>query len=251
EPSSMQLKLIMRHLNEEGVDKIDGASSGEEALKLIEKYPPDLLITSMYLPDMTASELLSTVHKDFADLSISCMLISSEKNHHALEPVKQTGVIAILPKPFNHADLQRAIKSTLGIVNPEEIALDNYDIDDISILIVDDSSTSRNHIARIFSSMGISNIDQVENGLEAVAQLQEKDYELIVTDLNMPEMDGNELVHHIRTEMNNTTTPIMMLTTENNEARLGEVEQAGVSAILNKPFDPTTIREMMHRLMRD
>jgi len=232
EPSSMQLKLIMRHLNEEGVDKIDGASSGEEALKLIEKYPPDLLITSMYLPDMTASELLSTVHKDFADLSISCMLISSEKNHHALEPVKQTGVIAILPKPFNHADLQR-------------------DIDDISILIVDDSSTSRNHIARIFSSMGISNIDQVENGLEAVAQLQEKDYELIVTDLNMPEMDGNELVHHIRTEMNNTTTPIMMLTTENNEARLGEVEQAGVSAILNKPFDPTTIREMMHRLMRD
>ncbi|KKM99385.1 hypothetical protein LCGC14_1148400 [marine sediment metagenome] len=130
-------------------------------------------------------------------------------------------------------------------------SVDNYDIDDISILIVDDSSTSRNHIARIFSSMGISNIDQVENGLEAVAQLQEKDYELIVTDLNMPEMDGNELVHHIRTEMNNTTTPIMMLTTENNEARLGEVEQAGVSAILNKPFDPTTIREMMHRLMRD
>jgi two-component system chemotaxis response regulator CheY len=65
----------------------------------------------------------------------------------------------------------------------------------------------------------------------------------------MPEMDGHELVQYIRNDMGNDAIPIMILTTENNEARLGQVEQAGVSAILNKPFEPNTIREMLFRLL--
>ncbi|WP_289303210.1 response regulator [Methylophaga sp. UBA3996] len=118
EPSAMQLKLIMRHLHEEGVHKIDGVSSGKEALDFIDKYPPDLVITAMYLPDMTANELIETVIHKHPQLNMSYMLISSEKGHAALEPVRQAGVIAILPKPFDHKDLQRAIRATLDIIDP-------------------------------------------------------------------------------------------------------------------------------------
>ena len=88
EPSSMQLKVIMHHLKQEGVKHIDGVSSGMEALALIEKYPPDLVISAMYLPDMTANELLATIQQQHIP-HINFMLISSETRLQALEPVRQ------------------------------------------------------------------------------------------------------------------------------------------------------------------
>lgn len=249
EPSAMQLKLIMRHLQQEGIHRIDGASNSEEALAQIAKYPPDLVITSMYLPDMTADELIAQVQNSQAGSDISFMLISSETGQQALEPIRQAGVMAILPKPFNHDDLQRAIRATLDVIDPAEIELQSYDVSELNILLVDDSFTSRNHLSRVLGSMGIANIDLAENGKQAVDLLTQHSYDLVVTDLNMPEMDGHELTRYIRDEMGDVILPILMATTENNQARLGNVQQAGVSAILDKPFEPQTIREILFRIL--
>lgn len=249
EPSSMQLKLIKRHLQEEGICKLDGVSCGQQALEHIRSYPPDLVISAMYLPDMTANELIEGIHSIDHEDEINLMLISSETNLSALEPIRQAGVMAILPKPFDHLDLQRALRATLDVVSPEEVELDSYDISELAILVVDDSLTSRNHISRVLRSLGISTIDAAENGKAAIEQLAQYRYDLVVTDLNMPEVDGQQLVEHIRTEMSDTLLPIMMVTTENNETRLGNVQQAGVSAILQKPFDPATVRQLIKNLL--
>ena len=247
EPSAMQLKLIMRHLQQEGISKIDGVSNGEEALSHIAQYPPDLVISAMYLPDMTADELISGVQA--LDSNIAFMLISSETGQAALEPIRQAGVMAILPKPFDSKDLRRAIRATLDVIDPSEIELESYDVSELNILLVDDSFTARNHLSRVLNSMGIEHIDVAENGREAVSLLGRHSYDLVVTDLNMPEMDGHELTRYIRNEMGDVVLPILMATTENNQTRLGNVQQAGVSAILDKPFEPQTIREMLYRIL--
>jgi len=248
EPSAMQLKLIMRHLGEEDIQKIDGVANAADALKHISQYPPDLVISAMYLPDMTANELIAEIQQQHSQV-IPFMLISSETAAHALEPVRQAGVMAILPKPFNRDDLQRAIRATLDVIDPEEIQLQNYDVSELNILLVDDSFTSRNHISRVLNSMGIDHIDHAENGREAVELLAARKYDLIVTDLNMPEMDGEQLVHYIRDEIGDVMVPILMATTENNQATLGNVRQAGVSAILDKPFEPQVIRDILYRIL--
>jgi len=248
EPSTMQLKVIIRHLNEEGIQKVDGVASGAEALEHISQYPPDLVISAMYLPDMTATQLIAKIHSDQQQL-IPFMLISSETAAQVLEPLRQAGVMAILPKPFNHNDLQRAIRATLDVIDPEEIQLQSYDVSEINVLLVDDSFTSRNHISRVLNSMGITQIDQAENGREAVELLAQSQYALIVTDLNMPEMDGQQLVQYVRDEIGDVVIPILMATTENNQARLSNVQQAGVSAILDKPFEPQMIRDMLQRVL--
>ncbi|MCX4188310.1 response regulator [Methylophaga sp. OBS4] len=249
EPSAMQLKLIMRHLQQEGISQIDGVASGKQAFEHIEQYSPDLVISAMYLPDMTANDLIADIHLQYADKDIHFMLISSETAVNALEPVRQAGVMAILPKPFDHKDLRRAIRATLDVIDPEEIELQNYDVSELNILLVDDSQTSRNHLSRVLGSMGINRIDLAENGRAAVEFLAQQRYDLVVTDLNMPEMDGHQLVQYIRNEMGDVVLPILMATTENNQARLGKVQQAGVSAILDKPFEPQTIRETLYRIL--
>jgi two-component system chemotaxis response regulator CheY len=198
---------------------------------------------------MSADQLISSAQQSDSGSTIAFMLISSETGQDALEPIRQAGVMAILPKPFNHEDLQRAIRATLDVIDPAEIELESYDVSELNVLLVDDSFTSRNHLSRVLGSMGINQIDLAENGREAVNLLTQQSYDLVVTDLNMPEMDGHELTRYIRNQMGDVVLPILMATTENNQTRLGNVQQAGVSAILDKPFEPQTIREMLFRVL--
>lgn len=249
EPSSTQRKIILSHLQEEGVANIDGVATGKEALEIIGHYPPDLIISAMYLPDMTATDLLGNIRSTDSMKDINFMLVSSETSVQSLDPIRQAGVVAILPKPFIHEDLRRALRTTVDYIDPEEIELENYEISDLSVLLVDDSSTARNHIKRVLSNLGIQHIETAKNGIEAAQILSGAEYDLIVTDLNMPEMDGQELTEFVRNELGNSYVPILMVTSEHDEARLGNVQQAGVSAIVDKPFEPQSIREILFRVL--
>ncbi|HET8807437.1 MAG TPA: response regulator, partial [Methylophaga sp.] len=127
EPSATQLKIIMRQLQEAGVSKIDGVANGADAMDLIKQYPPDLVISAMYLPDMTAADLLLQIRAEDQHADCNFMLISSETDFNTLEPLRQAGVVAILPKPFVANDLRRALRTTLDYLDPQELTLQNYD----------------------------------------------------------------------------------------------------------------------------
>ena len=251
EPSAMQQKVILAHLKEAGVANVDTASNGEEALDFVDKYPPDLVISAMYLPDMSATELLATLRQVNTEQEINFMLVSSETKLSALDPIRQAGVIAILPKPFDYKDLERALRTTLDYIAPEEIALKNYDVTNLNVLVVDDSLTARNHLSRVLNNIGINKLMTAINGLEAIKLIEANDFDLVVTDFNMPEMDGQQLIEYVRNDMGNTFLPILMVTSENNETRLGNVHQAGVSAICDKPFEPQTVREILFQILDD
>ena len=249
EPSSTQRKLIVNSLDESGVREIEAVKTGEIALERIAASYPDLVISSMYLEDMTGTDLVTHMRNNFDLKDIPFMLISSEKRFKLLDPIRQAGVVAILPKPFHHSDLQRALDSTLDFVRPEELVLKNVDISQLKVMVVDDSRMARRHIQRVLGDMGIENITMAENGREAVRLFDESAFDLIVTDLNMPEMDGNELVNYIRQQSDHPDTPVMMVTSEDNNARLANIEQSGVSAICDKPFEPADVRNTLMRVL--
>ena len=253
EPSSTQLKVIIKQLNKEGVADIEGASSGASALKLLNNFSPDLVISSMYLPDMTATQLLTSLRETEALQDIPFMLISSETRFSVLDPIRQAGVVAILPKPFTLDDLHRALRSTVEFIDPQEITLSHYDIEALRVLVVDDSLMARKHISRVLNNMGITQITTANDGKEGLEIFthSNESFDLIVTDYNMPEMDGRELIEHIRTKLNNTFVPILMVSSQNNQTLLNQVQQAGVSAICEKPFDLQNVKEMLFRVLED
>lgn len=251
EPSSTQLKVIVQRLQSEGIAYIEGVASGGEALTKLQTYRPDLIISSFYLPDMTASELIEHIKHDEALSDIPYMLVSSESHYEVLDAIRQAGVVAILPKPFAQQDLKNALRTTIEFIDPEEISLAHYDIENVRVLIVDDSSLSRKHICRVLNNMGIVQITQAEDGKQAAELfVQDEDaYDLIITDLIMPQMDGQALIKYIRQDLGNTRIPILMVTSEQNKTRLSNVYKAGVSGICDKPFDPKSVKEMLFRLM--
>ncbi len=251
EPSLTQSKVIIKHLENEGIFRIEGVASGDAALLELQTYQPDLIISSLYLPDMTATDLIVRIRTIDKCQNIPFMLISSETKLDALDPIRQAGVVAILPKPFESQDLRRALRATLEFIDPEEVTLKNFEINTLRVLVVDDSAMARKHIIRVLSNMGIEQIVQAENGrvaLEIFSQANEA-FDLIVTDYNMPEMDGQVMVDTIRHQLKNTYIPILMVTSEQNETRLNNVQKSGVSAICDKPFEPATVKEMLFRIL--
>jgi len=166
-----------------------------------------------------------------------------------LDPIRQAGAVAVLPKPFTPQELDVALKSTLALIEPDELSFDHYDTDSLEVLIVDDSRFSRRHIKKVLSAMGIERFSEAESGIEALELVAIRHFDLIVTDYNMPQMDGRKLVDEIRKHSAQSSVPILMVTSEADANRLAAVQQAGVSAICNKPFEVTSVRDLLHRML--
>ena len=96
--------------------------------------------------------------------------------------------------------------------------------------------------------MGLEKFTEAENGKQAINCLDKHSFDLIVTDYNMPEMDGKDLVYYVRNKSRQSNIPIMMVTSETNKSRLAAVENSGVSAICDKPFEPKVVSRLLRQL---
>lgn len=249
EPSSTQWRVISDHLRGLGVQRVEWFKEARAALADMRKYRPDLVISAMHLPDMTGTQFVQNMRNDTELEDIPFMLVSSEVSDYYLEPVKQAGVIAILPKPFDPHDLKRALYSTLEFLSPDTSALSGIELDDLRVLVVDDSSTARKHIVRVLNNLGIHNIAQCTNGREAVECMSTQLFDLLVTDYNMPEMDGQELTRQVRERGVQRSIPILMVTSEASHSHLAGVKQAGVSAVCDKPFEPNEVKDLILKIL--
>jgi len=251
EPSKAQAKFIHRELKAAGITHFDIAIDGQTAMQIMSQYKPDLVISAMHLPDMTATELVHKMRDDEYLMDVSFMLISSETGFDYIDPIRQAGVTGILPKPFKSDQLKRGLYNTLDILNPDALDLGEFNVEDLKVLIVDDSTMARNHIKRVLKGLGIENITEADDGANAVPLLDEQFFDFVVTDYNMPQMDGKALLQHIRSSSNQRSIPVLMVTSEGNQGNLAAVEQAGVSGICDKPFESDTVRAMIQRMMSD
>lgn len=114
-----------------------------------------------------------------------------------------------------------ALRSTLDYITDFESENDNDDYEALNVLIVDDSSLSRKYIQQMLESLSIHSIKTAEDGSQALELLDQGErFDLIITDYNMPNIDGKELTEHIRTYSEQPTVPILMMTSEQMRADL-------------------------------
>ncbi|OQA32569.1 MAG: Chemotaxis protein CheY [Betaproteobacteria bacterium ADurb.Bin341] len=245
EPSSMQAGLATKMLANMGVLTIQPCHTGAEALAALdESDQPTVVVSSLYLQDMSGTDLVITMRGKQELEAVPFILISSETRPQVLEPIRQSGACSIVTKPFTEDQLRRAIGAAAGyLVHADDFG--DEDIERFHVLLVDDSTASRRHIRRRLESLGLTHITEAGNGKEAVQVLTDSMIDLVITDYNMPEMDGYELLQFIRTKSWQAEIPVMMVTSEENEGRLAAVQKAGVSMICDKPFDASSIRRLI------
>lgn len=118
------------------------------------------------------------------------------------------------------------------------------------IVIADDSQTARMFIRRCLQILGFfdTTIVEADNGKEALAQVKEKPTDLLITDLNMPVMDGKTLLKWVRANPRLSNLPVLVITSAGNPANEAELKQLGAFAVLHKPVSPATIKQKLDDL---
>ena len=118
-----------------------------------------------------------------------------------------------------------------------------------SILAVDDSASMRQMVSFTLKSAGYNVIEAVD-GQDAYEKAQGRSFDLVLTDQNMPRMDGISLTKKLRETPQFKTTPILMLTTESSDQMKQAGRAAGATGWLVKPFDPTKLIEVIQKVIR-
>ena len=249
EPSLVQQRIIRGQLENLGVSRLTTAASSAEAFAALEQESPDVLLSAMHLSDMTGADMLTSLRKTSNHRDLPFILVSSEQSDEYLEPVKQSGVTAIIKKPCREDDLSMALRRTLELVNPQAIEVSPQVLNGLQVLVVDDSRTARRFLIRVLTNLGLQHFHEAEDGMAAIGVLQRSNFDLVVTDYNMPRLDGQGLLRYIRNESSQPNMPVLMVTSESQDARLGAVSQLGVNALCDKPFEPTVVRGLLAGLL--
>lgn len=120
----------------------------------------------------------------------------------------------------------------------------------MKILVVDDFSTMRRIVRNLLVELGFSNplIQEADDGESAIAMLRSLPFDLVVTDWNMPNMTGIDLLRAIRAEGALKGLPVLMVTAENNRDQIIAAAQAGVNGYIVKPFTAITLKEKLGKI---
>jgi two-component system, chemotaxis family, chemotaxis protein CheY len=118
----------------------------------------------------------------------------------------------------------------------------------LSILVVDDFSTMRRIIKGLLEDLGFANITEADDGLTALPLLKAGNFDLLITDWNMPGMHGVELLRQVRADERLKKLPVLMLTAEAKREQIVEAAQAGLSGYVIKPFTAATLKEKIAKI---
>jgi two-component system chemotaxis response regulator CheY len=118
----------------------------------------------------------------------------------------------------------------------------------MKFLVVDDFSTMRRIVRNLLKELGYSNVDEAEDGVEALSKLRAGGFDFVVSDWNMPNMDGLTMLQNIRQDPALKHLPVLMVTAEAKKENIIAAAQAGASGYVVKPFTAATLDEKLSKI---
>jgi serine/threonine protein kinase len=247
EPSRTQSAIIRKYLQAEGVQHVVAVASGQEALQVVRTERPDAVISALHLSDMTGVQLAERIREENKEAAPGFVLISTESEAAEVGTLSKCGRAVQLHKPFTPAQLVEALR-TVSAMPPLPSA--TTERGKLRVLIVDDSAAARLHARGVLQGLGLGQFTEAVDGAQAVAATARETFDLIVTDYNMPFLDGRGLVGYLKQNPATASIPIILVTTEQDPGKLEAVRQLGVTAICDKSLPREVVGKIIDQLLR-
>ena len=120
----------------------------------------------------------------------------------------------------------------------------------LKFLVVDDFSTMRRIVRNLLKELGFQNVDEAEDGIVALSKLRGSQFDFVVSDWNMPNMTGIDLLKEIRADDNLKHLPVLMVTAEAKKENIVFAAQAGANGYIVKPFTAATLEEKLNKIFQ-
>src|SRR5213596_586836 len=222
--------------------KVDEASTAEEGLEALRRVRYDLAILDVQMPDMDGFQLATAVRADKKIKRTNLLMLTSAGQRGDGERCRELGIRGYLTKPISRSDLLEALRTVLA-GSPEEAGtpevVTRHTIAEsratLRVLLVEDNPVNQQVAVAMLVKRGHA-VHVSSNGREALEAVQERDYDVVLMDIQMPEMDGFEATHAIRALPKGKDLPIVGLTAH---ALSGERERClshGMTDYLAKAF---------------
>ncbi|MBS6059470.1 MAG: chemotaxis response regulator CheY [Pantoea sp.] len=116
-------------------------------------------------------------------------------------------------------------------------------------LVVDDFNTMRRIVRNLLKELGFNNVEEAEDGVDALTKLRAGGFDFVISDWNMPNMDGLQLLQTIRADATLGKLPVLMVTAEAKKENIIAAAQAGASGYVVKPFTAATLEEKLGKIL--
>ncbi len=118
----------------------------------------------------------------------------------------------------------------------------------LKFLVVDDFSTMRRIVRNLLKELGFTNVEEAEDGVSALQKLKNGNIDFVITDWNMPNMTGIDLLKNIRADAALKRLPVLMITAEAKKENIIEAAQSGASGYIVKPFTAAVLEEKLNKI---
>jgi DNA-binding response OmpR family regulator len=246
---------------------VETADDGADAWKALNARNYDLLITDNYMPRLTGLELIQKLRS--ADMKLSVILTPEKNPLEEFEPHPRLRLDATLPKPFTATALLNTVERVLRATKNAADSTQQFEPDNAEdnrvptgqkgasfqiqtkfpkrILVVDDELLIRQLYAELLNDRGYE-VDTAKNGAAAWEALQMNDYNLLVTDNEMPHLSGVELVKKVRAA--HMAVPVIMVSGTMPTEELKLHPELHIDAAVTKPFNITEFTAIVKRVLR-
>ncbi|WP_170246356.1 response regulator [Colwellia hornerae] len=251
---------VITELLQEFHCEITAVASAEIALTLLataksNNKPYDLVITDWRMPKMDGIAFAKAIQEDKNQYNVRAVLmVTAFDKSDAMPLAYSSGIDGFLEKPVNASLLLEAMMDVLRI-NPDEdfYSMKNVSLMDFSttdILLVEDNELNQQVVLGFLEDTQ-ANVDVAENGLVALKKLANKSYDLVLMDIQMPEMDGVTATQEIRKQAQFNELPIIAMTAHTMPDELNKCLAAGMNEYFTKPIDPNALFSLMAKYLSD
>lgn len=234
------------------VDIIAEASNGKEFLGLLRTHQPDVIFMDIEMPEMNGIEATREALEYYPELSI--IGLSMYDNENYIKELISAGARGYLLKLSDNYKIFETIlkfpkaeiffSKEIEYHRPETATSKGKK----SVLIVDDFKNTRFIVKHVLENAGYSTLE-AENGKNALEVMQGVEIDLLVTDYNMPIMNGWKLIQEVKKKPEYRTLPILVLTTETSDEKRKKGQEVGITGWIVKPFDTKRFLKIVQKAL--
>lgn len=219
------------------------ANDGLEGLEAATKEVPDLVISDIDMPNLDGFEMCRKLRGKSATEAVPILILSARGKGVDIDRGFDVGANDFLSKPVSENELLSRIEQILSSREQGEQKRER-------ILVVDDSSVQRSVIVQALAQQGFD-VVAAKDGLDALAVVETAKPELVITDSEMPEMNGRDLTRNLKADARFEDVPVVMLTAADSPLSRLKSKHAGISAYLTKPFAPDKVVVIAEKLIAE